>query len=152
MGASGQTRPALTHAAEMWPLLLLLAFPPAQCAEATPCQQAILRCCSPSLPASNSTWRCFEKNDCSGLFVVTTNKTSPNNKRFGACAYFSEVLESLEDTIEGLGIKTPESKDDRTDVTTDKTANTENSFSQEVGTKITEPEDVIANEITDEKD
>ena len=54
-----------------------------------------------------------------------------------------------------MGIKTPESKDDRTNVTTDKTANVENTgsnVSQEVGTKITEPEDVIANEITDEKD
>ena len=58
------------------------------------------------------------------------------------------MLESLEDTIEELGIKTAQPEA----AITDDPASAENTVSQELETKTQEPEDVIGNVINDEED
>jgi len=60
---------------------------------ATTCQTAILRCCTPKTPTTDATWRCFEKNNCGGLFVVHEINDNNNNAEpsLGACAYLSKA-------------------------------------------------------------
>merc|ERR1712130_434878 len=92
------------------------------------CETAILRCCSPGLPAIDSTWRCFEKNNCDGLFSVLgpledIDGPAHNNKQnLGACAYFPMLLEKLE--TEGLQTTTPTSKTNKTTTKTTTTTTT----------------------------
>jgi len=74
---------------------------------ATTCQAAILRCCSPDTPTTDATWRCFEKNNCGGLFVVHSNDTR-TNIALGACAFLSKVkglIDEEENTDSGIGLR-----------------------------------------------
>jgi len=75
---------------------------------ATTCQVAILRCCAPDTPTTDATWRCFEKNNCGGLFVVHSNATR-TNMALGACAFFSKVkslIEEEDNTDSGISLRT----------------------------------------------
>merc|ERR1712212_544748 len=66
---------------------------------ATTCQTAILRCCTPKTPTTDATWRCFEKNNCGGLFVVHEINDNNNNAEpsLGACAYLAKVKSMIEE-------------------------------------------------------
>jgi len=61
---------------------------------ASPCQEAILRCCSLGQKATSATHRCFEQNNCGGLFTAHEEGTSRSD--LGACAYFEDVLNNLD--------------------------------------------------------
>merc|ERR1712156_764756 len=100
-----------THLLYLVPCALVLAAPNKprigpenekdleQVQAATTCQTAILRCCTPKTPTTDATWRCFEKNNCGGLFVVHEINDNNNNAEpsLGACAYLSKVKSMIEE-------------------------------------------------------
>jgi len=71
--------------------LTLLVFASTTLAK-SPCQEAILRCCSPGQAATGATWRCFEQNNCAGLFTAHEEGTSRTD--LGACAFHTDVLKN----------------------------------------------------------
>merc|ERR550517_572872 len=77
----------------MFFLTLLLVLVPTTLAK-SPCQEAILRCCSPGQAATGATWRCFEQNNCAGLFTAHEEGTARTD--LGACAFHADVLNSLD--------------------------------------------------------
>merc|ERR1712212_63847 len=81
---------------------------------ATTCQTAILRCCTPKTPTTDATWRCFEKNNCGGLFVVHEINDNNNNAEpsLGACAYLSKVKSMIEEVGNEESIDKEEEEED----------------------------------------
>merc|ERR1711934_367861 len=98
--------PANTFGMFFLALILLVMSTQAQASVST-CQEAILRCCSVGQKATSETWRCFEQNNCGGLFTAHEEGTGRGD--LGACAFVPSVLNNLDydyDDEDPVGVRT----------------------------------------------
>jgi len=107
---------------------------------ATTCQTAILRCCTPKTPTTDATWRCFEKNNCGGLFVVHEINDNNNNAEpsLGACAYLSKVKSMIEEVGNEESIDKEEEEEVNKETFEEELPKEELPIEEEIDTEISE--------------